>query len=241
MRRPGIVGAALACVLVLAGCAALAPPLLPERRVDAAPLQPILEVSTRSVAKVSGTSCSGANLVGSAFVVGDHLVLTAAHVVAGARSIELSFPGLPRVAAAVVGLMADDDTALLRVSDRLPAALRLATTPIAAGDTVAMVGFPISEQVTRSAVARASAVDERALLEGHLLLNLLVVDTEVPVGSSGGPVIDSSGAVQGLISAHLAGRGGRDSSALVTLAIPSARLAGRVTSWGDRPTPTPCT
>ena len=240
MDRSGAAVAGIAGALVLAGCASLSP-LLPVSSVDGAAFAPLVEVATASVAKVSGTSCSGGGLVGSAFVVGDHLVLTAAHVVAGARSIELSFPGLPRVAATVVALMADDDTALLRVSGRLPAALRLATTPIAAGDTVAVVGFPISEQVIRSAVARASAVDERALLEGHLLLGLLVVDTEVAVGSSGGPVIDATGGVQGLISAHLAGRGGRDSSAVVTLAIPAARLAGRITSWGDRPAPTPCT
>jgi S1-C subfamily serine protease len=241
MGRADRAVAALAGALVLGGCAALAPPLVPVETVDATPFDSIVTSSTVSVAKVSGTSCSGSDLVGSAFVVGDHLVLTAAHVAAGARSIWLTFPGKPKVSAQLVALIADDDTALVRVSGTLPPALRLATTPIVAGDPVVVVGFPLAEQVVRTAVARTSAVDERALLEGHLLLNLLVVDTEVPAGSSGGPVIDGTGDVQGMISAQVSGRGGRDSSRLVTLAIPATRLAGRLTTWAERPSPTPCT
>lgn len=240
MRTPGSAGAGLACVLVLAGCSAFSPQL-PIRQADVARFEPIVAVSTGSVAKVSGTSCSGGNLVGSAFVVGDHLLLTAAHVVAGARSIALAFPGAPQVAAQLVAIDADDDTALLRVDGRLPQSLRLTTTPVAPGDPVAVAGFPIAEHVVRTGVARISAVDERTLLEGHFLMNLLVLDAEVPAGTSGGPVIDGTGGVQGMVSAQLTGRGGRDSSRLITLAVPSSRLSGRLTSWGDLPTPTPCT
>ncbi|MGV8910798.1 MAG: trypsin-like peptidase domain-containing protein [Propionicimonas sp.] len=240
MGRPGAAVAAIAGALILVGCVSL-PPLVPVRAVDSAPFAPLLELASPSVGKVSGSACSGGTLVGSAFVVGNHLVMTAAHVAAGARSIELSFPGLPRVSARLVALIADDDTALLRVSGQLPPPLRLATTPVAAGDPVAVLGFPIPDPVVHTGVARISAVDERALLEGHLVLSLLVLDAEVPVGSSGGPVVDATGAVQGMVSAQLSGRGGRDSSRLVTLAIPSARLASRLTSWADLPTPTPCT
>ena len=230
----GITGA-----VVLAGCASSSP-LLPSRPVDGTPFAPLFAVATASVAKVSGVACSGGNLVGSAFVAGDNLVLTAAHVVAGARSIDLSFPGAPLIAARAIAIDADDDTALLRVDGRLPPTLGMATSPLGAGDPVGVAGFPLAEQAVHTGVARVSALDERAMLEGRQLRDLLVVDAQVPPGSSGGPVIDTAGDVQGMVSAQLPGRGGRDSSELVTLAIPASRLADRVAGWAALPVQRAC-
>jgi hypothetical protein len=44
-----------------------------------------------------------------------------------------------------------------------------------------------------------------------------------------------------MVSAQIAGRGGRDSSQVVTLGIPASRLAGRLAASAGLPTPTPCT
>ena len=239
MRRMVRAMAGIAGSLVLAGCAAVSP-LLPARPADAGPFAPLLAVSAASVAKVSGAACSGGGLVGSAFVAGDHLVLTAAHVVAGARSIELSFPGAPPLTARVVAIDAGDDTALLRVDGQLPPALALATSPLSRGDPVGVLGFPLAEQVVHTSVARVSAFDERVVLEGHQLGDLLVVDAQAPAGSSGGPVIDAAGGVQAMVSAQIAGRGDRDSSHIVTLGIPASRLADRVAGWAALPVQRPC-
>ena len=240
MRRPTHALAVAAGALVLTGCAAFAAPLLPARPVDAAPFAQVIGATSPSVAKVGGKTCSGADLVGSAFVAADHLVLTAAHVVAGARTVELRFPGREPVVAELVMVDADDDTAVLRVAGDLPPALAVEPPLIPRGDEVVVLGYPLAEQAVRTVLARVSALDESATLEGHELRDLLVIDAQVPTGASGGPVADSAGRVRGMVSAQVSGRGGRDSSRLITLGIPSVRLAQRLASAANLPAPTPC-
>lgn len=241
MRWAGRAALVVTAAGALSACALLPPPLLPVRPVDGAPFASAFSAADPSVGKVSGTTCGGADLVGSAFVAGDGLVLTAAHVVADARTVELSFPGSVSATAQVVASDPDDDTALLRVSATLPPALRFAGDPVPVGDPVGVIGIPVAEQSASTVVARISARDEAAELEGHGLRDLLVVDAEVQAGSSGGPVLDAAGAVQGMVSARLGGRGGRDSSASITLAIPAERLVARLAAWADQPAPAPCT
>ncbi len=240
MRRPAHAVAAAACALTLSGCSALFPPLLPARPVDGAPFDRVVVATTPSVAKVGGVSCSGGELIGSAFVAGDHLLLTAAHVVTGARTVELRFPGRAPVAADLVVVDADDDTAVLRVLGDLPPALALEPAAIAVGDPVVVIGYPLAEQAVRTTLARVSALDEAATLGGHPLRDVLAIDAQVLTGTSGGPVVDSAGQVRGMVSAQIPGRGGRDSSPLVTLGIPSSRLAQRLAASAGLPTPTPC-
>lgn len=232
--------AVAACALTLSGCAFFAAPLLPARPVDGAPFEQVVAAVSPSVAKVGGTSCSGGELIGSAFVAGDHLLLTAAHVVTGARTVDLRFPGREPVAAEVVAVDADDDTAVLRVEADLPPALALAAAPITAGQPVVVVGYPLAEQEVRTTLARVTALDEPVVLEGHPLRDLLALDAQVRTGSSGGPILDVAGQVHGLVSAQIPGRGGRDSSQLVTLGIPASRLAQRLAASADLPAPTPC-
>ena len=240
MRRPTHAVAVVTGALVLAGCALLPAPLLPARPVDGAPFAPVVTAATPSVAKVGGKTCSGADLVGSAFVAADHLLLTAAHVVAGARTVELRFPGREPVAAELVAVDAGDDTAVLRVGGDLPPALALEPALIPVGDPVVVIGYPLAEQAVRTVLGRVSGQDDSAVLEGHPLRDLLVIDAQVATGTSGGPVVDSAGRVRGMASAQISGRGGRDSSQLITLAIPSGRLAQRLAASADLPAPTPC-
>lgn len=235
MRGTGRVALLVASTIAMSACAALTPALVPVRPVDGTGFTAALAAATPSVAKVSGTTCGGADLVGSAFVAGDRLVLTAAHVVADARTVELAFPGSATATAQVVEFDPDDETAVLRVDGPLPPALRFAAAPIPVGDPVGVIGIPIAEQSAATVLARISAADEQAELEGHQLHDLLVVDAEVQAGSSGGPVLDATGAVQGMVSARLGGRGGRDSSAAITLAIPAQRLAARLAASAAEP------
>lgn len=241
MRRAVRAVALTACALTVGGCALFSPPLLPARPVDGAPFEQVIAAAALSVAKVGGTSCSGGEPIGSAFVAGEDLVVTAAHVVAGARTVELRFPGQDPMAAEVVVVDATDDTAILRVGGDLPPALALAAAPIAAGQPVVVVGYPLAEHESRTTLARVTAVDGTVVLDGHTLQDLVVIDAQVRTGSSGGPVVDATGQVHGMVSAQIPGRGGRDSSQIVTLGIPASRLAGRRAASADLPTPTPCT
>jgi S1-C subfamily serine protease len=238
----GVTAAVVATfALSLSGCGFFSTPLLTARPVDGAPFEDVAAATTLSVAKVGGTGCAGGDPIGSAFVAGDHLVLTAAHVVAGARTVDLRFPGREPVAAGVVVVDAGDDTAVLRVDGDLPPALSLATTPVVAGEPVVVVGYPLAEHEVRTTLSRVTALDEEVVLKGHLLRDVLAVDAQVPIGSSGGPVVDAAGRVHGMVSAQVPGRGGRDSSQVVTLGIPAPRLAQRLATSGGEPVPTPCT
>lgn len=241
MSRRGVSAAGLAALaLALAGCGLLSAPLLTARPVDGRPFENVVAAAALSVAKVGGTGCSGGGLVGSAFVAGERLVLTAAHVVAGARTVDLRFPGREPVPADVVVLDAGDDTAVLRVDTDLPPALALATTPVVAGEPVVVVGYPLAEHEVRTTISRVTALDESVVLEGHLLRDVLALDAQVPIGTSGGPVVDAAGQVHGMVSAQVPGRGGRDSSQVVTLGIPAERLAQRLAAAADLPALPPC-
>ncbi|HEX5336218.1 MAG TPA: serine protease [Propionicimonas sp.] len=242
MINRGVTAAGVAAfALTLVGCGLFAAPLLTARPVDATPFENVVAPTTLSVAKVGGTRCAGGEPIGSAFVAGDHLVLTAAHVVAGARTVELRFPGREPVAADVVIVDAGDDTAVLRVDSDLPPALALAATPVVAGEPVVVVGYPLAERQVRTTLSRVTALDESVVLDGHLLRDVLALDAQVPIGTSGGPVVDAAGQVHGMVSAQVAGRGGRDSSQVVTLGIPAPRLAQRLATSANQPAPTPCT
>lgn len=231
---------AAALSLSLNGCGLVSAPLLSARPVDATPFESVVAATSLSVAKVGGTRCAGGEPIGSAFVAGEHLVLTAAHVVAGARTVDLRFPGQEPVAADVVILDAGDDTAVLRVDTDLPPALALAAIPVVAGEPVVVVGFPLAEHEVRTTLSRVTALDESVVLGGHLLRDVLALDAQVPIGTSGGPVVDAAGQVHGMVSAQVPGRGGRDSSQVVTLGIPAARLAQRLAASADLPALPPC-
>ncbi|CAL8971258.1 hypothetical protein PROP_00610 [Propionicimonas sp. T2.31MG-18] len=244
---------AIAGAVLLTGCSLFARPLLPVVPVEGSAFAPVLPAASASVGRVLGTSCAGRPLSGSGFVVGERLVLTAAHVVAGAHQVSLRLSGRAPVLADVVGLDAARDTALLRTAAVLPVApLVLAGPAVAApGTEVATLGLPLGESEPGVALTRITSVTDRAVVNDHPLRDLVTVDTTLAPGSSGGPAIAPDGRVLGMVVATIGGRGGRDSAATVTLAIDTASLAQSVAQWssqaplpvapcdGDRPAPGP--
>lgn len=241
MRRASQAAVTVGLAFLASGCGLFSQPLLPARPVDRAPFERVIAAASLSVAKVGGTGCASGAPIGSAFVAGEDLVVTAAHVVAGARTVELRFPGREPMPAEVVVVDAADDTAILRVAGVLPPALDLAAAPSSAGEPVVVVGYPLGEPEVRTALARVTGVDETVVLGGRTLRDLVVIDAQVLTGSSGGPVVDAAGQVHAMASAQSSGRGGRDSSEVITLGIPASRLAGRLAASADLPTPVPCT
>ncbi len=229
------IAAAMPVVASLAGCSMLSPAVAPVRPVDSGPFAAAVEASSGSVGKVGGQSCRGGTVVGTAFFVGDRLAITAAHVVSGAHRVEVRFDtGV--INAEVIGRDPGEDTALLRLATapkRTP--LTLATAPLSVGAEVVMLGYPIPQSELVITGARITAVNETARLDGQLLTNLITADAEVPVGTSGGPIIDAAGTVQAMANASMPGRGGRDSSTTVTLAIPAERLAAKIAAWRENP------
>ncbi|MCB0911802.1 MAG: trypsin-like peptidase domain-containing protein [Propionibacteriaceae bacterium] len=225
---------ALCGVLLLAGCSSWTPLRTPTP-VDAGPLTPVAQRSAAAVGRLLSTRCSGAPAAGTGFVVGPGLVLTAAHVVGGARQVSVRLTGAGPVPAEIVGIDASRDTALVRAGALPgdPPTIPLASDRAATGTTVVALGYPLGESVLHRTFARITSVTDSALVNGSPMRDLVTLDATLPVGLSGGPALDADGVARGMVVAAIGGRGGRDSTSPVTLALPASGLQASLTEWGD--------
>jgi len=141
--------------------------------------------------------------VGSAFVVSDagHLI-TCAHVVKGATQVECRIEGQKRTAE-VIALDTVDDLALLKVSGGSWRPLFLGNSEnVQLAQDVRVVGFPLTDvlgdsiKITSGTVAGFLDRDDGQLLQ---------VDAPINAGVSGGPLVDETGRVVGVVSAKLSG------------------------------------
>jgi S1-C subfamily serine protease len=132
----------------------------------------------------------------SAVAVGRRLLVTNRHVVAGADSIELHYRDGTSAHAQLETVAVADDLALVRVSLRLPAVGRLAASDADEGASLMVVGYPNGGQ---QKVVRGKLV-EYAPLEQHPDASAVMrLSSPIAPGNSGGPVVDASGSVVGVV------------------------------------------
>jgi serine protease Do len=169
---------------------------------------------------------------GSGFVIdSEGFILTNAHVVSGARRVQIMLPAgnadgtlatalsgrsslLP---ARIIGIATELDLALLKVDDMKLPALPLATySQVRQGETVFAFGSPIGlrNSLTHglvSSVARQVDPDSP----------LIYIQTDAPInpGNSGGPLVNIRGEVVGVNTFIMSQAGGSDG---LGFAIPSA-------------------
>lgn len=174
---------------------------LPDIRRD---FPDLFEDLQTAVAEVEVSGCNfGAT--GTAFVIADDLVVTAWHVVDGAAQITVEL-GDNRVDAAVVGRDVDRDVALLRLDSPIRGAtlLPIATSPPRVGEEVAAMGHPRGLPLALT-VGRVTSMngtfDFGVDFDGEPLVidDLIQTDAVVAPGNSGGPLINSSGEVVGVV------------------------------------------
>lgn len=159
---------------------------------------------SRSVGQVSVTLCNGGSGTGSSFVVGTNLLVTANHVVSDATRISVHVAG-NEFLASVVARSPARDIALLEVDGTLPAdGLTFSVALPSVGDAVFALGYPAGLSQTLTA-GRVSGFQDLGDLSAELRGSVLQVDAAVNPGNSGGPVLDSSGAVVGMVTAKLDG------------------------------------
>jgi S1-C subfamily serine protease/thioredoxin-related protein len=159
---------------------------------------------------------------GTGFVIAnDGYMLTNHHVVNNARKVRIRIPKSKR--SAEVEIVASDpavDIALLRIKD--PKGLDLKPLSLVAGrainrgEPVAVLGFPLGDMVG-SGLKLTTGVISATPEAGNE--NKLVLDAKVNPGNSGGPLLDSQGAVIGIVSAK--SFGGFGSIESYGLAIPA--------------------
>ena len=169
---------------------------------------------------------------GSGFVIDpDGYIMTNAHVVSGARRVQVVLPAGDAdgtlataltgkstiVPARIVGITTELDLALLKVDDMKLPALPLATySQVRQGETVFAFGSPIGlrNSLTHglvSAVARQVDPDSP----------LIYIQTDAPInpGNSGGPLVNIRGEVVGVNTFIVSQSGGNDG---LGFAVPSA-------------------
>jgi S1-C subfamily serine protease len=163
---------------------------------------PVVRQSMSSVLKVRGRarSCSRA-LEGTAFVIAPQRMITNAHVVAGTDRIEVETTSGP-LEAAVVSYDPETDVAILKVPGLRAPVLQLAPKPAVTGTSGLVLGYPQDGPYTAS----AARVRDRIHLRGPdiyntstVVRNVYTVRAVVRSGNSGGPLIDGSGQVLGLV------------------------------------------
>lgn len=162
----------------------------------------VVEQATAATANVEAEGC-GVLYEGSAWVVGEELMVTNAHVVAGATSVEVLPAGGQRMAATVVAFDDDRDLALLVVDGLDRAPLELGTPE---RDTpAAVIGYPRGQDAPRTAPARVdrqtAAVGRDIYGEDRTERQILFLSAALQQGDSGSPVVGPNGQVLGVVFA----------------------------------------
>jgi S1-C subfamily serine protease len=161
--------------------------------------------------------------LGSGFVMdkAGHIV-TNYHVIAGARSVEVSFSNSDNMKARIVGSDPSTDLAVLQIDARSRALTPLAfgnSDTVHVGDSVVAIGNPLGYD--RSVTAGIVSAVQRAISAPNQYPIDHVIQTDAPInhGNSGGPLINSSGQVVG-VAAQIATGNGSDGNIGIGFAIP---------------------
>ena len=162
--------------------------------------------------------------LGSGFVMdkAGHIV-TNYHVVAGARSVEVSFSNSDNMKARIVGSDPSTDLAVLQIDARSRALTPLAfgnSDRVHVGDSVVAIGNPLGYD--RSVTAGIVSAVQRAITAPNQYPIDHVIQTDAPInhGNSGGPLVNSRGEVVGVAAQIATGNTGSDGNIGIGFAIP---------------------
>jgi len=146
--------------------------------------------------------------VGSGVVITETgAILTNLHVVAGTSRIKVVFSDGSESEAAVSGVDADNDLAVLqakKLPDDLQAATLITTGDLRPGDEVLAVGYPFGFGPSASTgVVSGLKREFRSKDDKRVLSNLIQFDAAANPGNSGGPLVNMKGEVLGIVTAIL--------------------------------------
>jgi S1-C subfamily serine protease len=178
-------------------------PIEPVDAPDAALADDTVVAATRpSVVKIRGVAPSCQKVLeGSGFVVSPNRVMSNAHVVAGSDSVTVAVDG-QNYDAAVVSYDSNADISILDVPDLPSAPLAFAEQAAPTGTDAVVMGYPGGGDF----VATPARVREIIELNGPDIYRTTTVTREVYTirgtvrqGNSGGPMIDRTGRVLGVV------------------------------------------
>ncbi len=138
---------------------------------------------------------------GTAFSVAPQLLVTNHHVISGCRALSVVTPE-GRRAASVVSAEASIDLALLRVFGMRGAVANLRTPrTVSLGETISVFGFPLTGTLSSSGNFTGGLVSSLQGLRNAA--GEIQITAPVQPGNSGGPVMDASGLVVGVVQSKL--------------------------------------
>ena len=160
--------------------------------------------ATNATLKIESRGCGGV-LFGSGFPVGDQLVITNAHVVAGSRHHQVLTNTGVRAGASVVYFDPTHDLALLSVPDLTVKPMRLATAAARRGQQAVVIGYPgggpqriIGANIVLRTQPEAPDIYSRTQPSRR---DIYILHARVRKGVSGGPVVDLRGRPLGVVFA----------------------------------------
>jgi S1-C subfamily serine protease len=141
---------------------------------------------------------------GSGIFIGPGEVLTNAHVVEDCRSIKLTFVNGSPEPATVIARDEKNDLAVLHTRKKHDAAAIAAfreSPPLRTGDSVVALGYPLSGVLATGANLTVGNVSALAGIGDDS--RYIQMSAPVQPGNSGGPLVDTSGHVVGIVSSKL--------------------------------------
>jgi len=156
--------------------------------------------STSASAAPSGGS---ANSTGSGFMVGDNYLLTNNHVVNGCTNLKIRDDSKLAHDVTVVATDAKSDLALLKTNKpvSLPAATFRANGSVESGESVVALGYPLAGVLASEVNVSFGYVSATAGLADDT--SKLQISAPVQPGNSGGPLLDQSGNLIGVVVSKL--------------------------------------
>ena len=155
------------------------------------------------------TGTSQGEAAGSGVVISaDGIVLTNAHVVEGANSIEVDFADGRTAEARLLGKVVENDVAVIKAEGLTapvtPAELG-ASADLQVGDSVVAIGNALNLGDEPSVTTGIVSATGRTIQEptGASLDDLIQTDAAINPGNSGGPLVNSQGQVVGINTAIL--------------------------------------
>jgi S1-C subfamily serine protease len=176
-----------------------------------------------AVVSVSSGRSSGSGVV----IRPDGVILTNAHVVGNARSVEIGLADGRRLAGEVLGRDPSVDVAVVRIPVRdIPVARVGDSDRLDVGQMAIAIGNPLGlERTVTTGVVSAVNRSPR----GFELGGLIQTDAAINPGNSGGPLLDSQGQVIGINTVIIGGATGLGFAIPINLA---ANIADQVLTTG---------